>query len=218
MLAYDATAHGAVLPGTSITYSHTCTGSDRILIVGVCEAGSTSATGMTVTYNGVSMTAVTGSPKANGTSSQAWLFYLINPATGANNVVVSWTGSTYMRSISASYTGAKQSAQPNAHNEANATGTTITTTATSTENSCWNISFVAGDGATAFTASTGVTSVRDSGSGLSNICALGDSNGGKTPAGSYSMTWTSASQGIVALQAAIADATPVSSSGFLIFF
>jgi hypothetical protein len=133
-----------------------------------------------------------------------WLFYLINPASGANTISVSWTGSTYIRAISASYNNTQQSSQPNAHGENTAAGTSITTSATSTLNNCWHVSFVLNDGTLAFTNSTGVVVVRENGSGLSNVCSWGDSNGPITT-GSYSMTWTSGSQNIVSLQAAIAS-------------
>jgi hypothetical protein len=51
---------GAVTPGTNFTMGHTCSGTNRILFVGIAEAGAT-ATNMAVTYNGVSMTMVPGS-------------------------------------------------------------------------------------------------------------------------------------------------------------
>ena len=91
--------------GTSHTYSHTCTGSNLILFVGVSTNSSSDLiTG--VTYNSVAMTLV---DKQAGTSTNySYLFYLINPATGANNVVVSASSSTTIYSGAVSYTGAKQ--------------------------------------------------------------------------------------------------------------
>jgi len=59
-------------------------------------------------------------------SPTTYLYYLINPATGAHNVVVSAGGSTIITACSASYTGAKQSAQPDAHTKAASNTTTLT--------------------------------------------------------------------------------------------
>jgi hypothetical protein len=75
----------------TLTLSHTvAAGSNRILLVGTVteEQGETpQITG--VTYNGVAMTAVTNSEQAIGgvTWVRGQWWYLINPATGANNVV-----------------------------------------------------------------------------------------------------------------------------------
>lgn len=206
---FDAKAIGAVTPGTAFTMGHVTSGSNRVLFVGVCEAGGTTATGMALTYNGSAFNVVTGSPKQTPMG-QAWLYYLINPTIGTNTISVSWTGSTFVRAISASYNNALQSGQPNAHNEGTANGTIITTTGTSTLNNCWHMSFVSDSGGSALSAGAGVVSVRDPGTALSNICALGDSNGPITT-GPYSMSWTCGTQNLIALQAAIASDTILSS-------
>lgn len=68
-------------PGFSLVYSHTVTvGADLALIVGVMDF-STQASG--VTYAGVSMANVLGTFVS--------LWSLVAPATGANNVVVTFT-------------------------------------------------------------------------------------------------------------------------------
>ena len=71
---------------TSLTFSHTCSGSDRILFVGAMLDGSSPPTG--VTYNGVAMTLVDSVSFSWGAKNQS-LWRLIAPATGANNVVIS---------------------------------------------------------------------------------------------------------------------------------
>jgi hypothetical protein len=78
-------------PANSLTWSHTVgTGSNRILIVGVSSAAQ--GANITVTYGGVSMTPVPGSFVAAITLSQSQLFYLLNPTSGAANIVVSTSG------------------------------------------------------------------------------------------------------------------------------
>lgn len=213
-IAYDATAHGNTAGATSLTFSHTCgTGANRILWVGF-RVGTSSDVATGVTYNGVAMTQAVKKSGAGG-SHYTYLYYLVNPATGANNVVISLSGSQSIIGVSASYTGANQSGQPDATTSATAEpGTSINASVTVVASQSWVISFVANDGALAMTGSTGVTSVRDNGSWVSNIVSLGDSNAGQS-AGSYGMTWTSSSQN---LNMVMASFSPSVSGGFLLFF
>lgn len=186
-IAYSATSGGSG-SGTSVTYSHTCSGSDRILFVSAFAPYPASGSTTGVTYGGVSMTKVdSNKPQANWDYS---LWYLVNPASGANNVVCTSSntvsGSFYM-SMAVSYTGASQTGQPDGSAKANGSGTTLNQSVTTTADNSWVIG--AGmSGAGSPTASTGVTS-RNS----QTFCRIGDSNAPKTPAGSYSMTYTTGS-------------------------
>ena len=182
MIAFDATAQGKVLGATSLSYSHTCTGSNLILFVGInlFNPGSDLVTG--VTYGGVALTQLT---KQNAQGSEVYLYYLIAPTTGANNIVISTSSSVDIRSISASYTGVIQITSIDNSTVNNANASTITTSLTTINNNCWMISFIADSTARIPSAGTGVTS-RNTNADVSN---LGDSNGNITPAGSYSMTW-----------------------------
>lgn len=146
-LAFDAKTDN-LIASNPVTVSHTCTGSELILIVGISDSNSAAAT---VTYNGVAMTKAV---QKGVESLQLW--YLINPATGAHNVVATASTSFGGGGLGTlSLTGAKQSAQPDATNSgsttANATGTaTITTVADNCFTvSCWyctdNGSMVAGN-------------------------------------------------------------------------
>ena len=115
MIAFDASSAGVqTTTANNISWSHTCTGSNLILWVAVTEETSDDITG--VTYNSVALTALTKSGTVTGAGfSQLW--YLINPATGANTVQVNRTGTTgRLTGCSASYTGAKQSGVPDAQN------------------------------------------------------------------------------------------------------
>lgn len=100
-VAFDAPSNGhhASSPTNTLTIAHTCTGTNLGLAVFVSVGRtSISAVGltMTITYNAVSMTEIR-SGTATGTVlvpvgsnlSGACLFYLLNPAAGANNIVVS---------------------------------------------------------------------------------------------------------------------------------
>lgn len=103
-IAFDASTDGGSVSSTSLTYAHTCTGSNGILFVGV-YGDATSITG--ATYAGVAMKLLS---KRTSTSGPAgYVFQLVNPSTGANNVVVSASGTITIASMCASYTGANQS-------------------------------------------------------------------------------------------------------------
>ena len=84
-IAFDAAASAQVTGAGSITWAHVCTGVDRFLVVWVCS-GNNSAVSATVTYAGVSMTQFAAVD--DGSWNRIIGFYLINPASGSNNVVV----------------------------------------------------------------------------------------------------------------------------------
>ncbi len=183
-IAFDSSSNGAALPGSSLTYSHTCSGANRILFVGVDVFNPNTDDVTSVTYGGLAMTQII---KTNISVQRDYLYYLVNPPTGANNIVITKSTSVSIRSCSASYTGVKQSSQPDASasNTAASPVTSITKAITTIADNCWVVSFVFND-ANVSTAGTGTTK-RDS---AASFHAIGDSNSAKTPAGSYSMQWT----------------------------
>jgi hypothetical protein len=155
------------------------------------------------------MTLIDKQLNATVNNEYAYLFYLINPVSGANNVVVS-SSSVSIRSVSASYHGVRQTSQPDASSKATTTATTSQTLGTTivTGNS-WLVSFAQGDAA-APTAGTGVTSVR----GTETNVRVGDSNAG-LGTGVNSMTWTNGSNMTFnVIQASIAPA-PDAGGAFL---
>jgi hypothetical protein len=129
---FDASS-SATANSTGLTLSHTCTGSDRLLVVNVIVRDSTAVNG--VTYGGVSMTR---GPDKQHTSDTLRVvqFYLPNPASGANNIVVTLAGSTTHRVDAVSYTGAAQASPLNASNTADGTGTTTSVSVTTTVADC----------------------------------------------------------------------------------
>jgi hypothetical protein len=94
--------------GTSFSFAHECSGSDRILIVQVYAAVTSDPTG--VTYNGVAMTKLYGHTVASTNRASIW--FLLAPATGSNNVVISHASSVDVMAISASFTGVEQVTPP----------------------------------------------------------------------------------------------------------
>lgn len=183
-IAFDA-ATGSSTTGTSLTYSHTCSGSNRALIVHyVTDTSNDLVTG--VTYNGVAMSFIgrVQSPSSRWTG----IYYLAAPATGANNVVISASGSAYLEASSASYTGVKQTGNPEAN--ASNTGASVTSlsgTVTTITDNAW---LVMGGHAAAGSQAAGTGTTRRH---IGTVSAFFDSNGAKSPTGSYSLQQTHAS-------------------------
>lgn len=120
----------------TITWSHTNTAGD-ILVVTCGVPSSDAITG--AKYNGVAMTLVDKNGAISGGQDRwCYLFYLLSPATGSHTVEVTGAGSDATWATAASYIGAKQSGQPDAHNKGDNDGTAIncTGTVTTTQTNC----------------------------------------------------------------------------------
>ena len=109
-IAFDAASTAKVASGTSLSWSHTCTGANRALIVGLTHKnGTTYATA--ITYNGVSLTKAI-LQKVGGSGSQDCsmeLWYLLAPASGSNTIsVIINTSTPGSVGGACSFTGADQ--------------------------------------------------------------------------------------------------------------
>ena len=203
-IAFDAAATSSALGATTLTYSHTCTGSNRILwvSVGVNSADSTDhITG--VTYSAVAMTRAVASFNDNGANQdQVYLYYLVAPATGANNVVVSSNAAKDIYSVASSYTGAKQTGQPDATQHGSTGlgvgGPNITLTFTVVATGCWIISAAVDEQSGSPSAGTGLNATRSSQT-FESVTA--DTNG-TVSTGSNSVTWNRATPYYVSAVAA----------------
>lgn len=101
-----AISHDATSSASSTTYgaevkafSHTCTGASVLVVTAHiwCDTGSGSVTG--ITYNGVAMS-IAGTSQLNG-DMYSVCYYLFNPASGANNISVTFTGNGIHKIIEA---------------------------------------------------------------------------------------------------------------------
>lgn len=183
-IAFDAFSAGALVnPGTSVTISHTTTGSNRILFVGgIVRTNSISG----VTYNGSALTAI-GS-EVTGVNDKISLWYMVAPATGANNVVISQTGNSVINGNAVSYTGASQTGQPDANADtAQATVANQNGTVTTVADNSWAVMY-AYDAQTGDSNAGSGTTKRGTSTGGANT-QFYDGNGGKTPAGSYTLNF-----------------------------
>lgn len=201
-IAYDNSSEGAVGASTTLTYSHTCTGSNTFLKVDFRINGASGSVS-SVTYAGVSMTQL-----ANVSANGVYTYYLINPATGANNVVITTSGSGEITSYSASYTGVKQTSPIDSQNtvgSGSVSDTTVVVATTVVASNCWLLGFGA------FTNSFGSATISSNrtdrqagnhGGYATGVNATSDSNG-TVATGSQSTTWTIAGDSGNKTQAAI---------------
>ncbi len=189
-IAFDTASGSAAGIANSLTWAHACTGAD-ILWVGVTITTSNDeVTG--VTYNGVPMTL----GLYDSFTWSKYLFYLLAPAAGAHDVVVSVSAFRNIAAAAASYSGARQSGVPDATATASGVGVTSrTATLTTVADNCWSVLFAGDESADAETlAGTGSTRRFEThGAAFGANGAFFDSNGAITPAGSYGMTFTQVS-------------------------
>src|SRR3990167_2462235 len=184
-IAFDAGTHKTAETGTTLTYSPTVgAGANRILVVGASDGDTSSDTITGITYGGVAMTRFPNGFVGSAVAS-SFLYFLVAPATGANNVVVTCSLSHSLRSACASYTGAAQTGQPDSGaNEAN-TATPVELNGTTVADNSWAVGYCqAGD---AITASAGTT-LRGSGTGSAH--QIMDKNAATTPAGAFTLNFT----------------------------
>lgn len=178
-IAFDASSDGGFVTGTSLTWSHTCTGSNLLLRVGTRGTSSSGAQNVTgVTYNSVALTKIAELTGDGGSQRALALWELKGPATGANTVAVSGSPSDVLVGCAASYTGV--GATFDASNTAGATSaTSLAVTVTPVADSCWVQGIFGHNVSGAATAGTGTTSrVSDSSFGV----ALMDNNAAISPA------------------------------------
>lgn len=188
-IAYDAASNsGEQLADDSYTWNHTCTGSNRYLVVGIGML-SLAQTVSSITYNSVAMSFLGAQSSVSG-AARVELWGLIAPSTGSNAILVTLTGAINSGGVASSYTGVHQSSPTEAFNSAQATNVgaaDATVAVTTVADNDWVVDVVASDD-TAITVGTGQTS-RNNIAGTVGAVANSD-EGPKTPAGAVTMSWT----------------------------
>lgn len=128
-IAFDAASSCTdIVPGTTCTWSHTVTGSNPSLYVGTCldTAGGTTVSG--ITFNGVALTQL--GTLAEGGAIRGDLWFLVAPATGTHDIVVTKSAAVPNSATAVSLIGVHQTV-PNG-TPVNAQGSTDTPTVTAT--------------------------------------------------------------------------------------
>lgn len=135
MITFDTASSSGNTTGTTGTLAHTIgSGSNRILLVGVLSfQNGTSASG--VTYNGTPLTQAALYNPGGGTGVTLELWYLLNPAVGTHNIVVTFPTSQTMEIGGASFFGAAQTAPTDGTHNATGNGSSISNSiSTTTDN------------------------------------------------------------------------------------
>jgi hypothetical protein len=109
-VAFDARSEGErATSGTSLTVSHVCSGSNRVLYAAIVSGSGSELdlSTVTATYDSVSMAVFF--TDASVASRPTRVFRLVAPNTGTHDIVFSWSGNNFLRAVAASYTGVDQS-------------------------------------------------------------------------------------------------------------
>lgn len=151
-IAFDAATHNQTANATSLTFAHTVTGSNPFIMVpGLC---ATSAT-LTATYAAVSLNTTSASPQDVANIGRTYNFYLLGPATGSNNVVVTRSTSGNIWSGAASYTGVLQKDQEGAASNGSPGSSSFSVSVTTVANNTWTTACIfSGSGSDSAGAST----------------------------------------------------------------
>ncbi len=189
--------------GGSYTWSHTCTGTDRHLLVGIQTSNAGAITG--VTYSGTAMTEVDSyTSSLRAPFSDARLFALAAPASGSNTVSVQFNavGNIYIYTAAGSYVGVDQTT-PNPHkNKAQGTSNTslsvsVDTSGSPSTDNCWVAGVLHTDGN--YTQGVGTGTIKRTAGVITQWIAIIDQNQAITPAGSDSIDGTLSSASNMAL-------------------
>lgn len=133
------------------------------------------------------MTKTSNSP--NSTGQFLYVYYLANPTSGTNNVVITVNSSIEMHACAAAYTGAAQTGLPDSvATQTAGSGTSAILTTTTVADNAWMFGIFRNDSAGNGSAGTGTTQ-RES---MTGQASCDDSGGALTPAGSHSIqeTWS----------------------------
>lgn len=136
-IAYSSATRYSPATGTSATISHTVGGSDDLLVVDIeTTVFGDIVTG--VTYNGTSMTRMAAGSIIASSNRNTYQYYLASPATGTNNIVISFSSSTGSVANATNLTGANTVSPLDVGNRqlCASSSSTITFTLTTTEDDC----------------------------------------------------------------------------------
>lgn len=200
-ISFDTSVDAGFVAGTTtLTFAHTCSGINRILFVGIWgDILNDKIT--TTTYAGRRMTLVNKVLEPAG-GRWTYLFSLIAPPLGANNVIATASSAISIAGMSASYNGVLQRNTIDTNSVATITTTTsITSTLTTLDNGDWTF-LVGRNGIGLAAAGAGSTLRQSSSNGLS----LFDSGTTLSIAGAYNMTITGATASWATVMTAITAA------------
>lgn len=190
-IAYGSSTGIGALPNcascTSLTYAHDVTGTDPVIVISVQTNIVESYPNFAVTYGGSAATFIAKENENNRWNSM----WVKTGVSGVNNVVITRSSGTII-GMSASYSGVHQSSPVNASSTASQNVVSPSLAVTTTVDNSWLVGSWEGNRSMSSWAA-GTTE-------RSGCCGyyFFDSNGAKTPAGSYSLGGTQTVSGPVA--------------------
>lgn len=186
--------HTGIGVGTStVTDSFTNTAGNFIAFLIQNNSTSTLDTINSVTYGGMAATQV-GTRQSAASGQATYGFILMNPPTGANNIITAYTEIGVGNTISVeavSWSGTSLTGQPDAQNgSASGSGTSVTPSITTIADNCWAIvMFSKFNGTSTPTVTNGLTARTSIPGGAQG--QIFDSNASVSPAGVYSSAFSS---------------------------
>lgn len=209
-IAIDAVSSGKTAAGASatLTISHTVSGSNRAIIVGVSANLATAG----VTYNGVAMTQAVA--QSSGGPRGA-IFYLVNPDTGTHDIVITISSAGRIVGGGISFTGVDISSPIGTTNSATGTSTTPSVALTNVPASAFVVD-TGGAGNRTWTVDASQVErwnlIEDS----NNVTGVGSTEAGA--GGTNTMSWTLGSSGewIMMGVAVLGIPDPLGGSGMLL--
>ena len=181
---------------TQLTWDHTTSGSDRILVLGCAIRNNATQSVTSIDFNNAPFSFIRAD--TNGQSVRPEMWYLVGPATGQNQVRVNLTAPAKVACGAISLTGVDQTSPVDAHNGTTGSSTAPSVTVTTVADNAWVIDVVAfrstGNGAPTGTPGSGQTerwsNYTESGGAGANIRGKGSTEGPQTPPGAVVMDWS----------------------------
>lgn len=176
-IAFDAGSNN--VPPTNTSWSHTCTGSNRILF---CTGRAPTTDPTAISYNSGALTKTRNSLSFDSGFCFHW--YRIAPdASGALTIAI--TGPTNPSAVGLSYTGALQSGVPDASNTASVSGANaLAVTVTTVLDNCWVVGSATDTNGAGVTSAGANTTLRAT---VNNSMKGYDNGGPQTPAGAVTL-------------------------------
>lgn len=183
-IATDAGSDHFTASGTTDTSAHTCTGSDRALLVTIFKfGGADSVTG--VTYNSTAQTRL--GAVSSDASGYTYVYGKEAPSTGANNIVSTSSSSVQWFVTAESYTGVDQTTPFPQQNSGSSSASSFTASVTTTVNNSWL--YLGGRSPSKSPTAGTDTVVRRTNAGSGDAAWILDSNAARAT-GSNSLAWS----------------------------
>lgn len=140
-VAYDTSGEKDTGTGNPNTLSFTTSGSNRYLAVAATNQNSSNIG--TATYAGNNLTVIDNVYYSSIPGMKCYALHQVNPTVGANTLSIAWGGGNGIRFVVVSYTGAKQSGQPDSYakTQQSSAGSISTSTTVVLSNS-WLVSII----------------------------------------------------------------------------